>query len=73
MARLQLQHGKDPELRALAEKIIADQKRESAEMQNWLESRNESPARFPFSPACVILRARAIPPLAREAVYAAHH
>ena len=36
MARVQLQHGKDPELRKMAEKIIADQEKEIAEMEEWL-------------------------------------
>lgn len=37
MAKVQLQHGKDPELRKMAEKIIADQEKEIAEMQAWLK------------------------------------
>jgi uncharacterized protein (DUF305 family) len=36
MARAQLESGKDPELRRLAEKIIADQEREIAELKDWL-------------------------------------
>jgi uncharacterized protein (DUF305 family) len=35
MAEVELKYGKDPELKALAEKIIADQKREIAEMEKW--------------------------------------
>jgi uncharacterized protein (DUF305 family) len=37
MAKVQLKHGKDPELRKMAERIIADQEREIAEMQTWLK------------------------------------
>ena len=37
MAKVQLKHGKDPEIRRMAEKIIADQEREIAEMQTWLK------------------------------------
>jgi uncharacterized protein (DUF305 family) len=37
MAKVQLKHGKDPEMRRMAEKIISDQEREIAEMQAWLK------------------------------------
>jgi uncharacterized protein (DUF305 family) len=36
MAKVQLEHGDDPELRALAEKIIADQEKEISQLQEWL-------------------------------------
>jgi len=37
MAKIELAHGKDPELRKLAESIIADQEREIAAMRDWLK------------------------------------
>jgi uncharacterized protein (DUF305 family) len=37
MAKVQLQYGKDPDLRKMAQKIISDQETEIAEMQAWLK------------------------------------
>lgn len=37
MAKVQLKYGKDPELKALAEKIIAEQEKEIGQMQRWRE------------------------------------
>jgi uncharacterized protein (DUF305 family) len=35
MAKVELQHGKDPQLRAMAEKIIAAQETEIADLRKW--------------------------------------
>lgn len=37
MARIVLAHGKDPEIRKLAENVIRDQEKEIAMMQDWLK------------------------------------
>jgi uncharacterized protein (DUF305 family) len=45
MARVELEHGKDPELKAMAQKVIGDQSREVKEFQDWLDRHPAQAAR----------------------------
>lgn len=37
MAKIQLKHGKDPEMRKMAEKLVSDQRQDNEEFAAWLK------------------------------------
>jgi uncharacterized protein (DUF305 family) len=42
MARVELEHGKDPEMKSLAQKVIEDQSREIKQLDEWLEQHSST-------------------------------
>ena len=45
MAKIVLEHGKDPQVRALAQKVIAAQNEEIEQMNTWLRAHTQKSAR----------------------------
>jgi uncharacterized protein (DUF305 family) len=45
MAKVQLMHGKDPQMRRLAQEIITDQQSEIELMQQWLKAHGSAPSK----------------------------
>lgn len=41
MAKVEIQYGKDPTLRAMAEKMIKDQEKEIADLEKWLKGKGK--------------------------------
>lgn len=47
MAQMQLEHGKDAKMKAMAKKIVDTQKKEILEFDQWLGKKGEKPAASP--------------------------
>lgn len=45
MARMQIEHGKDPKMREMAKKTMADQQKEVKEFDRWLASNKDGSAK----------------------------
>jgi uncharacterized protein (DUF305 family) len=43
MARIQIEHGKDPEMRRLAQEVISAQEKEIAQLKDWLARNQPKP------------------------------
>lgn len=41
MTKAEIQYGKDPMLRAMAEKMIKDQEKEIADLEKWLKGKGK--------------------------------
>lgn len=41
MAKVEIQYGKDPELRKMAEKMVKDQEKEISDLQKWLKDKGK--------------------------------
>ena len=41
MAKVEIQYGKDPDLRKMAEKMVKDQEKEIGDLQNWLKDKGK--------------------------------
>jgi uncharacterized protein (DUF305 family) len=56
MAATQLLYGKDPQMRALAQKILSDQQSEITQMQRWLKQ--QQPAQVEIKPTAAVETAK---------------
>ncbi len=47
MAKIALEHGKDPEVREIAKSVVAEQEKEIAVMRSWLARRDKAASQNP--------------------------